>query len=435
LGKVFRVRILRYLDRGFKKQIQQLHRRYEPLAEVASTVTQVLAEVRKRGDDAVLEYTEKFGGPRLRPKSMRVSEREIAEAVKRVPATVHKALSLSHRNVQAFAKKSLRKTWKSRNAQGVEVGERFDPFQRVGIYVPGGTAPLVSTAIMTATLAAAARVPEIVVTTPAGKDGKVNDALLAALKLAGATEVYRIGGAQAIGALAYGTKTIAPVAKIFGPGNAYVVEAKRQVFGTVAVDLLPGPSEILVIADETASAPAIAADLLAQAEHGKGSLAIFLTDSEPMLGLVAAEMEKQLANLSRKEHLEKVLKEGTWLVRLASLEDAVELANEFAPEHLTIMARDEEKLAKRIRTAGAIFIGHYSPVAGGDFAAGPSHELPTGGAGKSFPGLTVEQFQRRTSIVRFSRASLEKTLPIIRAFGEIEGLDAHKLSAAIRLES
>jgi histidinol dehydrogenase len=292
----------------------------------------------------------------------------------------------------------------------------------------------VSTAVMTCTLAAAAGVREIVVTTPADKSGAVNPALLHALRTAGATEVYKAGGAQAVAALAYGTKSIGRVLKIFGPGNAYVVEAKRQCFGRVAIDLLPGPSEILVIADGRANAEWIAADLLAQAEHGHGSAVVFVTDSARKLKEVAAAFEAQLEQLTRQEHLREVAEKTTRLILVKNLGEAVKLANGFAPEHLTIMAEEEEKLAAQIRTAGAIFLGGYSPVAAGDFVAGPSHELPTGGAGKSFGGLTVDQFQRRTSMVRLDRKSLEALLPAIQTFSEIEGLDAHGRSATIRFE-
>jgi histidinol dehydrogenase len=335
--------------------------------------------------------------------------------------------------VFAFAQRSLRASWSLTNAQGAEVGERFDPFQRVGIYVPGGTAPLVSTAIMTCTLAQAAGCPEIAVTTPSDAHGALNDALLHALTVAGATEIYQVGGAQAIAALAYGTETIRPVQKIFGPGNAYVVEAKRQVFGTVAIDLLPGPSEIMVLADATANPAWIAADLLAQAEHGKGSRMIFVTDSEWLLSDVEREISAQLGNLRRQEHLGPVLADGATLVLTRSLIDGIEIVNDFAPEHLAIVAQDEEELAKQITTAGAIFLGGFSPVVAGDFVAGPSHTLPTGGAGKSFPGLTADMFQRRTSILRFDRSSLERSLPIIETFSALEGLDAHGRSATIRL--
>jgi histidinol dehydrogenase len=421
-------------DQNYKAALAALNRRAEPDPRVTGTVSEIIAGIRSRGDAALLEYTKKFGGPALAPKQLRVSAAEFRAAEKRVAQETREAVAIAHTNVREFAEKSLRKSWSGKNRQGAKVGERFDPFERVGIYVPGGTAPLVSTAVMTCALAAAACVPEIVVTTPAGPSGAVNPALLYALRVAGATEVYKVGGAQAVAALAYGTESIAPVLKIFGPGNAYVVEAKRQCFGRVAVDLLPGPSEILVIADATANAKWIAADLLAQAEHGHGSAVLFVTDSARKLAEVALAFEGQLASLSRQEHLREVADRTTHLIQVKNLDDAVKLANQFAPEHLAIFAAGDEKLAASIRTAGAIFLGGYSPVVAGDFVAGPSHELPTGGAGKSFPGLTVDQFQRRTSVVRLDRKSLAALLPSIRTFSQIEGLDAHGRSAAIRFE-
>lgn len=424
------MRVLRFSDPDFAGGLRELQRSSEPLPAVEKSVREIIAAVRGRGDAAVIELTEKFGGPRLAAKGLRVGAAETRAAAKAVAAETKDAVALAHENVRDFARRSLRKNWTAKNKQGALVGERFDPFARVGIYVPGGTAPLVSSAIMTCTLAAAAGVPEIAVTTPADKTGAVNAALLYALEFAGATEVYKIGGAQAVAALAYGTESIAPVAKIFGPGNAYVVEAKRQVFGRVAIDLLPGPSEIFIIADSTANPAWIAADMLAQAEHGHGSAVVLATNSARLLNNVKAEFEKQLGELSRQAHLAEV---SVTLVLVKGLNDAVRLANDFAPEHLSISAKNEDALAARIRTSGAIFLGGMSPVVGGDFVAGPSHELPTGGAGKSFPGLTVDQFQRRTSIVRFDEKSLRRSLAAIKTFSAIEGLDAHGRSASIRL--
>lgn len=425
------MRVLRFHDRNFSKAIAIFRRSFSPAPEVQKSVAAIIAQVREDGDRALLALTKKFGGPSLRTRDLRVAPDEADEPLE---AMTQRAITAAHENVRAFAKKSLRKSWQMKNRQGVEVGERFDAFERVGIYIPAGTAPLVSTAIMTVTLAAAAGVPQIVVTTPAAKNGTVHPALLFALRLAGATEIYKVGGAQAIAALAFGTETIRPVSKIFGPGNAYVVEAKRQVFGTVAIDLLPGPSEILVIADKTGNPAWIAGDLLAQAEHGNGSFAVFISDSPPLIDYVQRELEEQRGLLQRSEHLAQALAENCVLVLVRHLDDAIALANDFAPEHLTLIARSEKKLASQIRTAGAIFLGPMSPVVGGDFVAGPSHELPTGGAGKSFSGLTVDQFQRRTSIIRFDRESLKKSLPIIKAFSMVEGLDAHGLSASKRLK-
>jgi histidinol dehydrogenase len=423
------MRVLRHTDPTYRKGIASLQRRAEPAPEVEQTVREIIAAVRARGDAALLEYTAKFGGPKLTAKQMRVT------GSPKVPGEVAEAIAESHANVSEFARKSLRKSWSGKNRQGARTGERFDPFQRVGLYVPGGTAPLVSTAIMTATFAQMAGVPEIVVATPADASGRINEALHYALRQAGATEIYKVGGAQAIAALAYGTKTIRPVAKIFGPGNAYVVEAKRQVFGAVSIDLLPGPSEILVLADGSANPAWIAADLLAQAEHGKGSQIVFVTVSARLLKAVQAELERQLAMLARQQHLAEVLEKYCTLVLVKSMRDGVTLANDFAPEHISIVAENDEELARDVVTSGAIFLGPYSAVVTGDFLAGPSHTLPTGGAGKSFPGLTADMFQRRTSIVRLDRKSLAKSLRTVATFSEVEGLDAHGRSAAIRLES
>jgi histidinol dehydrogenase len=420
------MKILRHDDADFATCLAALQRRHEPHPQVEKTVRDVMHAVRTEGDAALIEFTERFGGPRLAAEQLR------AAAPPQVNARTREAIGTAHANVLAFARHSLRENWTMKNAQGALVGERFDPFERVGIYVPGGTAPLVSTAIMTCTLAQAAGCPEIVVATPSDREGAIHPALWYALETAGATEIYKVGGAQAIAALAFGTETIRPVQKIFGPGNAYVVEAKRQAFGTVAIDLLPGPSEILVIADASAEPAWIAADLLAQAEHGKGSLMVFITNSGKLLKAVEKAVAEQMPALNRTEHLAGVLDHGAVFIQVKSLKDAVAIANDFAPEHLSIVTRDDEKIASEIRTAGAIFLGGYSPVAAGDFLAGPSHTLPTGGAGRSFPGLTVDMFQRRTSLVRLSERALKKSLSTIEAFSALEGLDAHGRSASIR---
>lgn len=422
------MKILRYTQPGFSKALAKLKRHAEPSQKVRETVAAIIAGVRKLGDKALIDYSAKFGGPMLKPAQLAVTESPAVDAATR------KAIAMADRNVFAFAKKSLRKSWSMRNAQGARVGERFDPFQRVGVYVPGGTAPLVSTAIMTVTIARAAGCPEIVAVTPCGKDGSVNPALLHALRKSGATEIFRVGGAQAVAALAFGTKTIRPVQKIFGPGSPWVVEAKRQVFGQVAIDLLPGPSEILVIADASANAAWVAADLLAQAEHGHGSSILFVTNSAGLLTSVEQEIRKQAATLSRRDYLNEVLDQNAALVLVKSLADGVAIANEFAPEHISIVAKNEDAIARGIRTSGAIFLGGWSPVAAGDFLAGPSHTLPTGGAGKSFPGLMADMFQRRTSIVRLDRRSLSQSVDAIEQFSRIEGLDAHGRSARIRFE-
>jgi histidinol dehydrogenase len=420
--------ILRHTDPGYAESLRKLLRKATPPPGVEDTVREILQGVRMRGDAALLEYTVRFGGPSLEPADL------LETRIPKIPAHTARLIAAARRNVHAFARKSLRKDWKMRNVQGAWTGERFIPFDRVGIYVPGGTAPLVSTAVMTVTLAAAAGVKEIVVATPADVQGRVNDALLHALRTSGATEIYKIGGAQAIAALAIGTQTIRSVQKIAGPGNSYVVEAKRQVYGEVSIDLLPGPSEVLVIADAAADPAWVAAELLAQAEHGKGSGIVLVTNSARLLTAVAKQLSEQCQDLSRREHLAGVLERDAFLVLVKSLPDAVRLCNEYAPEHVSVMTQDPGSLSKDILTAGAIFMGPYSPVAAGDFMAGPSHTLPTGGGGKSFPGLMADMFQRRTSWVKMDEKALRKSLPIIAAFSELEGLDAHARSAAIRVK-
>ncbi len=384
-----------------------------------------------RGDAALLELTERFDGAKLTADQLAVTKAELLSV--RADEGLRAAIETTRRNVECFSRKSLRKNWSAKNAQGAKVGEKFDPFQRVGIYIPGGSAPLVSTALMTVTLAKVAGCPEIVVCTPCGRDGSINPALLYAARSAGATDIYRAGGAQAIAAMAYGTATIRRVQKIFGPGNAYVVAGKRLLFGRVAVDLLPGPSEVLVLADDTANPTFVAADLLAQAEHGSGYERVWLvTTSAKILEATEKEIAKQLPRLTRRELIQRALDDSGWLIQVESLDDAVALVNEFAPEHCEVMTRTAARVAQRILTAGAIFLGGHSPTVLGDYVAGPSHELPTGGAGASFGGLTVDQFQRRTSVVEYNRAALKTSLATVKKFAEVEGLDAHGRSAEIR---
>lgn len=392
----------------------------------------ILEEVQGRGDAALLDLTRRFDGAALRADQLAVTAAELMTAFFTADDSLRRAVAEAEKNIAAFARKSLRRDWRTRNSHGASVGEKFDPFRRVGVYIPGGTAPLVSTALMTITLAKAAGCPEIAVCTPCGKDGRINPALLFAARAAGATEIYRVGGAQAIAAMAYGTATIPRVQKIFGPGNAYVVTAKRLVVGYVAIDLLPGPSELLVLADETANAQYVAADLLAQAEHGSGHERVWLvTTSARLLRNVEQQLERQLARLARSQYVKQAL-DNTWLVQVKSLDQGIALTNQLAPEHCEVMTRGARPLAARIVTAGAIFLGPWSPTVLGDYVAGPSHTLPTGGAGLSFAGLTVDQFQRRTSIVEYSRAALKRALPAVRKFAELEGLDAHGKSAEAR---
>ena len=428
------MKILSYLDPGYAAFVKHLRRRALPEAGVRDLVAEIIAAVAAKGDQALVTFTKRFDGAALTPKTLFVTDAELATARKMVGAATRAAVARSLKNIHAFAKRGLRKDWSAKNAEGATVGERFTPFDRVGVYVPGGKAPLVSTALMTAGFGQAAGVPEILAATPCGSDGSVNPELLYALQAAGVTEIIKVGGAQAIAAMALGTKSIRPVDRIFGPGNRFVVEAKRQLVGAVSIDLLPGPSEILIVADKSANPEFIAADMLAQAEHGGDSVVGLVTDSKALLGKVIKAIDRQLPTLSRGSIIRDVLKTGTFLLHVKSFADAVEISNAFCPEHLSLVTTAEKRWLPAIRTAGAIYLGADSPVAVGDFLAGPSHTLPTGGAGRSFSGLRADQFQRRTSIVRLDKKSVRASLPVVAEFARIEGLDAHGRSTAIRLE-
>lgn len=426
--------IYRESDTCYAAALASMNRRAVPGDDVQAVVSEIIAEVQSHGDEALCAYAARFDRVELSPEALRVTEAELAEAQAVVPQDVKDAIAASLANIEYFSHQSMRRDWSGTNAQGCEVGERFVPYDRVGIYVPGGKAPLVSTALMTGGFAKAVGVPEIVAMTPCGPDGKVNPAVLVALQAAGATEIYRVGGAQGVAALALGTQSIAPVQKIFGPGNRFVVEAKRQLVGAVAIDLLPGPSEVMVLADETANAEYVAADLLAQAEHGGDSVIAFVTTSEELLQQVEAEITRQAATLSRSSYLQQVLAENADCLLVSDLTTGADIVNNFAPEHLVLVVAPEreEEMLTRIRTAGAIYAGTYATVACGDFLAGPSHTLPTGGSGKSFSGIRADQFQRRTSIVRMSREAAQRSLPHVRVFARVEGLDAHGRSLELR---
>ncbi len=417
------MKILRHSQPDFAKQLAKAlatSSLFDPTVE--ERVRYIIADVQTHGDTALVELTERFD-------KVQLNQLAVTGPMPSVPADLKRAIATAHKNIAGFAKKSLRKDWWMYNAQRAVVGEKFEGFERVGIYIPGGTAPLVSTVLMTVTLAKVAGCQQIVVCTPP----PVNPNLLHACRKAGATEIYQLGGAQAIAAMALGTATIKRVQKIFGPGNAYVVAAKRLLFGHVAVDLLPGPSEVLILADDSANPVFIAADLLAQAEHGSGHERVWLvTTSLKILDATRQEIQRQLPSLKRREFIERALANGGVCVLVKDLKQAIEIANQFAPEHCQIMTRNAAIVLKKVKTAGAVFLGPWSPTVAGDYVAGPSHELPTGGAAKSFAGLTVDQFQRRTSVVELNAKSLKKSLPAIEMFAEVEGLDAHAASARKR---
>ena len=405
---------------------------------VSSVVSKILSDIKSEGDQAVLAKTAEFDGVKLTVEELKVSGEDLHHAVNRLSDEEKKALEEAINNITYFHQQSLPKDWQGTNMHNGIVGERNYPIRRVGIYVPGGHVPLVSTVVMTVTLATVAQVPEIVVVTPPGKDGKVADQLLAALQLLGISEVYKMGGAQAIGALAYGTDTIAPVDKIFGPGNAFVNEAKRQVFGRVGIDLLPGPSEVMVIADRTANPQWVAAALLAQAEHGSGKEKIYLLFEEStMFEKIVGEIEKQIVQLSHSSAIEFVLRNGFFAISLNNRERISDVANYIAPEHLELQVSDDncEFYLTNITTAGAFLVGHQTATSVGDFAAGPSHVLPTGRSSRFSSGLRIQDFMRRSSLIRYDFDACQNAAAVVEAFSKMEKLDGHGNAHRLRLGS
>jgi histidinol dehydrogenase len=399
------------------------------------TARDVLADIRKRGEPAVRDWMIRFEKSGDGSLKLRVQDQDLAAASGAVDPAFRRAAAEAHRRIRAFARAGLRKNWSMDDGRGARLGERFVPYDRVGVYVPGGAAPLASTVLMTVTLARTAGVKEIVACTPSGPDGRVNPYVLHALRLAGATEVYRVGGIQAIGLMAYGIKAVKPVQKIVGPGGAFVTAAKKLTYGDVALDSVAGPSEIAVLADAAANPDFVAADLLSQAEHGTGhEKALLVTNSKRLAEAVRTSLMKQASKLGRSEAVSEVMRRGGILfVVTPTLAEGVELCNDFAPEHLELMVKKPEALLPFITRAGAVFLGPWTPECVGDYAAGPSHVLPTGGTAALFSGLTVNDFVRRISVVRYSKAALKRAWPVIEAFGRVEGLDAHAESGRVRL--
>lgn len=425
------IRIVKAGDR----RIEKFNARPAFPEEAEKAAAQVLADIRRDGDKAVLAAVAKFEGfeatkaSQLKVDLARVSADGIDPKIVR-------AVNDAHRRVLRFSKASLRKDWSMKTPRGGSAGEFFSPMDRVGVYIPGGTAPLASTSVMTVTLAKAAGVKEIVACTPAGRDGKVNPVLLYALKLAGATEIYRVGGIQAIGLMAFGTKTCRKVQKIAGPGNAFVTAAKRQVYGYVAIDQVAGPSEIAVLTDGSVDVRWIAADLLSQAEHGSGyEKSLCVCTSAKQAEAIRAEVLRQTEILSRKALVQRVIdRDGILIVVSKGVAEGLEVVNRFAPEHFEIMTKDALKVMKGVRSAGAVFAGAWTPESAGDFVAGPSHVLPTGGAANMFNGLTPDDFRRRHSFVAFTQKDLAETKSTIEAFAAVEGLDGHGRAATIRFD-
>jgi histidinol dehydrogenase len=402
--------------------------------DVEQAVRGIIADVIARGDDALLELTRRFDRVALDAASLKVSAGDIDAAVKACDGEALAALKLARERIEAYHARQRPADDRFVDALGIELGHRWTAIEAVGLYVPGGTAAYPSSVLMNAVPAKVAGVPRVVMTVPA-PDGKLNPLVLAAAQLAGVDEVYRIGGAQAVAALAYGTATIAPVAKIVGPGNAYVAAAKRLVFGKVGIDMIAGPSEVLIVADRDANPEWIAADLLAQAEHDTAAQAILITDDAALADCVAAAVDGQLKALPRGEIAGASWRDFGAVILVRDLEEAVPLVDAVAPEHLQIETHDAERLAARVRNAGAIFLGHHTPEAIGDYVAGSNHVLPTARSARFSSGLGVLDFMKRTSLLKLAPAGLAKLGPAAIALGRAEGLDAHARSVAIRLNA
>lgn len=420
-------------DKNYNSELQTLCKRPACPAHIEAAVAEIVQQVKERGDAAVCEFVKRFDNVDMTPDRYLVTPEEIAEAKKLVTASQKQAIKLALKNIRTFAKMTIPKSWKKQVRPGVTLGEMYQPMERAACYIPGGTAPLVSTAVHTVGIAKAAGVKSVVAMTPPMKNGKVNPCTLYALDLAGATEIYKLGGAYAVAALAFGTETIQKAEIIAGPGNAYVAAAKKLIYGQSAVDMVAGPSEIMILADGKGNISFTAADVLSQAEHGSGlEHAVLVSPDKKFLADVEKEIYRQAESLTRQGPLRKVLENGVFLIQVKDMKAAAEFAGDYAPEHLEIHCENPEAIAKQVRSAGAIFLGQWTPEPVGDFTAGPSHVLPTGGTAKYFHGLTSMDFMRRSSIVKYTEAAILKEVSAMERIADMEGLDAHKRSASIR---
>ena len=399
-----------------------------------SAVADILVQVKEKGDEALFSFTREFDKVDITPETIRVTEEEIQEAYQAVDASLLEVIKKALVNIRSYHEKQRQNSWFTSTENGTMLGQKVTPLNRVGVYVPGGKAVYPSSVLMNIVPAKVAGVPHIVMTTPPGKDGKVNPSTLVAAKEAGADEIYKVGGAQAIGALAYGTASIPKVDKIVGPGNIFVALAKKAVYGHVSIDSIAGPSEILVLADETANAHYVAADLLSQAEHDEMASAILITTSPELAKKVEEEIQSYLKVLSRREIIEKSLENFGYILIAEDMDEAIEAANEIASEHMEIVTKNAFEVMMKVRNAGAIFIGEYSSEPLGDYFAGPNHVLPTNGTAKFFSPLSVDDFIKKSSIVYYSRSALKEIHKDIIQFATSEQLTAHANSIAVRFE-
>lgn len=417
-----------YLLRDLLKRSPDQYGAYE------AQVAQILEEVREKGDEALFAYTERFDGAKLSGETVLVTEEEIREAYQEVPDQLVAVIRRALKNIEDYHAKQKQYSWFDSKPDGTILGQKVTPLKRVGVYVPGGKAAYPSSVLMNILPAKVAGVEEILMVTPPGKDGKVTPTTLVAAHEAGATAIYKAGGAQAVAALAYGTESIPKVDKIVGPGNIYVALAKKAVYGHVSIDAIAGPSEILVIADETADPRYVAADLLSQAEHDELASAILVTTSQELAEAVSGEVDQFLTVLSRAEIIRKSLDNYGYILVADTMDEAVEIANEIASEHLEIQTRNPYEVMTKIRNAGAIFLGPYASEPLGDYFAGPNHVLPTNGTAKFFSPLSVDDFIKKSSIIAYSREALQAVHEDIETFAKAEGLTAHANSIHVRFE-
>jgi len=426
---------LNSLDSTFEKDFETLlSSKREDSVDVDSSVRDIIGAVIEFGDQALLDYTQKFDRIVLSPDKLRFSQSELKEKAAEVSDKDRRALELAAARIEAYHKKQLPENAFWTDESGVELGWRWSPVAAAGLYVPGGLASYPSSVLMNAIPAKVAGVRRLAITVPT-PDNKINPLVLLAAQLSGVDEIYRIGGAQAIAALAYGTKTILPVDKITGPGNAFVAAAKRQVFGKVGIDMIAGPSEILVIADNTSRPAWVALDLLSQAEHDENAQSILITDSDDVVKEVTKQIEINLKNLSRTKIAGKSWNDNGAIIKVPNFDRAVELSNRIAPEHLELCVADPDNLAKKISHAGAIFLGHWTPEAVGDYVTGPNHVLPTARSARFSSGLSVMDFMKRTTLAKVSRDALLKIGPSAVTLADSEGLECHGLSISERMKS
>lgn len=429
------MKIQRLNEKSIHNLLEELLKRSpNNYAEYESTVMSILEDVKCRKNAALFEYTEKFDGAKLDASTILVTEEEIEEAYRLVDRSLLDIIRKSLKNIESYHAKQMQYSWFDSKPNGTILGQKISPLKRVGVYVPGGKAVYPSSVLMNIIPAKVAGVDEIIMTTPPDKNGKINANTLVAACEAGATTIYKVGGAQAIGALAYGTESIPKVDKIVGPGNIYVALAKKAVYGHVSIDSIAGPSEILILADETANPRFVAADLLSQAEHDELASAILVTTSESLAQAVSIEVDAFVCILSRKEIMQKSLDNYGYILIADTMEQAIEVANEIASEHLEIMTKNPYDIMTKIRNAGAIFIGEYSSEPLGDYFAGPNHVLPTNGTAKFFSPLSVDDFIKKSSIIAYSKEALEAVHEDIEQFAYAEQLTAHANSIKVRFE-